>query len=155
MVRFIFLCISILVSVACAKKEPDLPKGATIMPTSRAADILHQCSRQTIQDAEIFWAPTKEDITTLENLLPKYLSNSGVAKPSKALAHYYRQYIGVTTHGRRLIYGNFFSKSFVEGHGYDWHSDPVNVCDGGDNFWGIVYDPKTKKFQPPQYNGEA
>jgi hypothetical protein len=33
----------------------------------------------------------------------------------------------------------------VEGHGYDWHNNPVNVCDAGDIFWEIVFDPKTKK----------
>jgi hypothetical protein len=155
MVRFIFLSISILVIIACSKAESVLPQGATILSESRAAEVLHQCSRRTINDVDSYWTPTTKDIVTLEHTLHDFLSKSGVVKPSAPLASYYRQYVGVTTHGRRLIYGNFFPKSFVERVGDGWRSEPVNICDGGDNYWGIVYDPKTNKFQPPQYNGEA
>lgn len=155
MVRFKFICFSLLLIAACSNGGSVFSKEATILPANQAANVLKQCSRKTIKDADSFWTPTTEEIASLEHLLPNFLANSGVDKPSAALSSYCRQYVGVTTHGRRLIYGNFFKKSFVEGHGYDWHNNPVNVCDGGDNFWGIVFDPKAKKFDPPQYNGEA
>jgi hypothetical protein len=103
MVRFTFVCISLLLIAACLNGGSVLSKEATILSAHQAANVLKQCSRETIKDADSFWTPTTEDIASLEHLLPDFLANSGVVKPSAALSSYYRQYVGVTIHGRRLI----------------------------------------------------
>jgi len=43
------------------------------------------------------------------------------------------------------------SKAF-EGRGRGEES-PVMAYDGGEHFWGVVYDPATKRFSEPSFNG--
>jgi hypothetical protein len=61
--------------------------------------------------------------------------------------------------GRKLIYINAFCSKpqdiVVEKGWSDWRKDPVEVCDGGDCFWGAVYDVLSGKFSDLQVNGVA
>jgi hypothetical protein len=33
--------------------------------------------------------------------------------------------------------------------------DGIFVCDGGDDFWGLEYDPESKAFSALEFNGDA
>jgi hypothetical protein len=38
---------------------------------------------------------------------------------------------------------------------FDWHRQVVGVCDGGPAFFGVEYDPATKRFSHFEFNGIA
>jgi hypothetical protein len=68
-----------------------------------------------------------------------------------------RQYIGVTIRGKRLLL-----VSFIYGPGIyhdqtmdQWKHLWIEVLDGGDNFWRVLYDPATGKFSGWECNGYA
>ncbi len=68
------------------------------------------------------------------------------------LTRFHRQYVGFVKDGRRYIYGNFYTP-YTDIKNEALH--PVNICDGGKHFWGIVYSVETKSFSDLQFNGEA
>ena len=35
----------------------------------------------------------------------------------------------------------------------DYQNKPYIVCDGGSSYWGVLYDPGTKKFLELAFNG--
>ena len=117
--------------------------------------LLGQCSRNTPQRITSFWQPSSADIDTLEQRLLLYLSKSesnrengfpalgsGTRKPPDG--EYAGTYVGILTHGKRLIYANFSPRS-----------GPDMVCDGGPRFWGIVFDPLSNEFSDLEFNGAA
>jgi len=72
-------------------------------------------------------------------------------------AAYYRQYLGIRVGGRNLIYVNAFdeftAKQLQEYKAkIDWRETPIIGCDGGQSFWGVVYDPATGKFSDLEIN---
>lgn len=148
---------STLVVLACASGSTSrLPERAAILPTSRAPELLDQCSRPSVSPVEGFWQPDAAAILELEEGLPGFLARPDVRSPSAPLERYYRQYAGVVSRGERLIYASFLHESVLASPGeLRWRTQPVVVCDGGDWFWGITYDPRSHEFGPPQYNGEA
>src|SRR5258705_10874344 len=109
---------------------------------------MKQCTRCTPQDAKIFWNLSQANLAKLENNFKKILklksSSCGIPNASlKTLDGYLFQYIGVYTGGKRFIYINAF-------HGKDtkdvWKKEPVNACDGGTDFWGVLFDPEDLEF---------
>ena len=36
-----------------------------------------------------------------------------------------------------------------------WRTDFVDVYDGGDAFWGVLFDPAALRFFSPRFNGVA
>lgn len=133
-----------------------IPSQVAILPVKAGKAVLQQCSRATINTPESFWVPTSDEVNAIEQALPQYLSRSEVRQPSKPLEEFSRQYSGVIAQGQRLVYINFFPGSSLDfSQGGSWRTEPVIVCDGGDSFWGIVYNVDQKTFEPPQFNGEA
>jgi hypothetical protein len=73
------------------------------------------------------------------------------------LAEYKRQYLGVTSKGKKYLLLSFIHASCMSdpsikktwGHGW------VAVLDGGDLFWGVFYDPATGTFSEWECNGET
>lgn len=132
-----------------------LPRGTSTISLWWAADTFHQCSRDTPKTDGNYWLPRASDITEFELGLESMLElrdRNGQTVPPK-FTQFQRQYIGFTRDGKRLIYGNY---SLID---YDdpWRhwtflERPANVCDGGKNNWGVVFDPKTRKFEEPQFN---
>ena len=77
--------------------------------------------------------------------------------------NYRRQYAGFVIKGRKIIYMNAFPHTLgdPEPNGppgfrrFDWHRQVVGVCDGGPAFFGVEYDPATKRFSHFEFNGIA
>ena len=93
------------------------------------------------------------------------------------MAPIYRQYVGVVHDGRRTIYLNAVPVSSVRSetqlyaelkaknhpalsglpsyldHEDYWRERAIVICDGGSAYWGIEYDPQTKKFMNYSANG--
>jgi hypothetical protein len=105
------------------------------------------------------WLPTPEQILQAETLLPKFVRANG--RPKGPLSYYYRQYLGVVIGDKRLIYVNVFPRWLIEREELsgispsNWRTAFINICDGGDGFWGALYDPKTLRFSSPRFNGAA
>jgi len=60
--------------------------------------------------------------------------------------------------GRRYVYINAFREHPIYLRRQDqdlWRSKPVLVCDGGEGFWGVLYDPEARKFSQLSFNGSA
>jgi hypothetical protein len=65
---------------------------------------------------------------------------------------YYLQYAGIVVGGKKYIYINAFSGMKEVPR---WREQPVIVCDGGDGFWGVMYEVEGGKFVELAVNGAA
>ncbi|HEX2593923.1 MAG TPA: hypothetical protein VHL34_20655, partial [Rhizomicrobium sp.] len=72
---------------------------------------------------------------------------------------YVRQYTGFVLSGKKVIYVNALLKRSVENpslpqeYWSDWRHHADVVCDGGDLFFGVEYDPAAKTFARFAFNG--
>jgi hypothetical protein len=72
-----------------------------------------------------------------------------------------RQYGGLLVGKRRVVYVNGFPRGAGDpamdgtaaARNFDWHREPVVVCDGGPAFFGVEYDPEKKTFTHFEFNG--
>lgn len=141
-------------SSAQAWEDPIFPvEGRFVLSPVAGSKLLAQCSRSAPNGATEYWEPTNSEITELERVLPRFLVSQrelGVRVPP--LSHSYnRQYVGFVEGGQRFIYGNFYPRDipFLKGES----TSPIIVCDGGHDFWGIVYRVDTREFEEPKMNG--
>jgi len=145
---------------AAANAHPDAqPDRVAILAPAQGAAMLHQCSRAAPTASE-FWAPSLEDVLEAERRLPTFLTQATCRVRLKPPAEYFRQYVGMTIGGRRLLYLNAVHADIVtlhsDGpHALDWHSKAIVVCDGGEAFWGVEYDLGARSFGNLQCNGYA
>ena len=133
------------------------PQNWTILAPEYAISMTHQCSREAPTDFEATWIPTEEHITELEARLSavEIIQSTACCCPGRSvegIQSYYRQYVGIVIEGRELIYINAFRQGTETN---DWGWEPVVYCDGGDLFWGVLYDPETKEFFGLAFNGEG
>jgi hypothetical protein len=130
-------------------------KDGVIFPASKAQALLHQCSRGTPQEVKGFWQPQISQIAELEQLLPGLLEKNFSGQRPPPVQDYRRQYAGLIVQERRLIYVNGFLSGKQDRESEGWRTNPVVVCDGGNGFFGVEYDPQTKSFQSLAFNGVA
>ena len=150
-----FLCFVFLLSLPyvglCADKKYTVLKGEDVKL------IAGQCSRESPPVFTEIWVPEEKAIAILEVKLKKIerltsnlccLQNERISDINK----YYRQYIGIVSKGRRLIYINAFVGPKPPNN---WLTTPIMACDGGMSFWGAIFDPETGDFSQLAFNGEA
>lgn len=143
-----FLAASLVTAVA----GQSLPANCAILPSSEGPALMKQCSRGTPKDVSGFWSPSPSQVAAIEQLLPEMLRKSG---HKLKVSDSNRQYIGITVHGKKLIYLNCFDRSVLSESSAlrDWQTKAVIICDGGDAFWGVVFDPADNTFHELQFNG--
>jgi hypothetical protein len=153
-------------SVVAGAQLVQLPAaGRFVLPVSEGNRLLAQCSRPAPQHVIQFWQPSADEIDELEIALEQDLEKrekAGKPVPAKNLA-FHRQYIGFIQRvgagpqEELFIYGNFYPA----GEASRWRkrqneaAEPVSICDGGNAFWEIVYNPSTKTIEGIQFNGFA
>lgn len=125
-----------------------------VLPFTQATQPEHLCSRAGPGHISGGWDPTARQIDEAEALLPDYVRSLArqvprLERPFLSLDESYRQYLGVVIDGRRLIYVNLFRRPALT----DWRTHFIHVCDGGAVFWGVLFDPRTRRFSFPQFNG--
>jgi len=131
----------------------------TVLPATQIVHLGRLCSRSGPGLVSEGWQPTPEQIVQAEALLPAFVRAN--RRPTEPLGGHHRQYLGVVIGGRRLIYVNVFPRWLVERRelagivSHDWRTAFVDVCDGGDGFWGALYDPEAQRFFSPRFNGAA
>jgi hypothetical protein len=117
-----------------------------IVPVSAAADLLNQCSRLTVSPIEGYWRPEPAMIVELEGRLPLYLMYESRLQP---LDSYVRQYGGVISMGRPLVYASFLASRLDA----EWQDRVVVLCDGGNSAWGVAFDVERRTFGEVNVNG--
>lgn len=125
----------------------------SILSPNVGARALHVCSRDPPAPANGFWRPNLEDIAALEAMLPDAVAAdpyAGSVLTNRPPKGWRRQYIGLERDGRRTIYGNFFPRYAQAG---DWRRRPFDLCDGGPKYFGVEYDPATRRIIDLEFNG--
>ena len=148
---------------SCTSSHPALPERTTVLTPSQAKHALQQCSRETPKSVDGVWTITPEVVAQLERDLPKLSSLVSQTCCGKGMsvsspASFFRQYVGVKIAGRKYVYINAFRDHPIYLRRKDqdlWRSKPVLVCDGGESFWGVLYDPHTREFSQLSFNGSA
>jgi hypothetical protein len=141
--------------------------GAVLLP-SQAASVAHPCSRPGPPVVRRGWTPTPAQINHLEADLAPLLTSiadtltveHGETRPP--LRDYYRQYIGLElVTDERVIYVNAFAPlilTTLAEHGRDadwWKREPARVCDGWRAYWGVEYDPSSRRFRGFSFDGRG
>lgn len=132
----------------------------TVLEGRHAGAVSKQCSRANPPRFDGTWQPSKQEVGDVEAHLPllQRLKASRCCIPGARVTNvhdYYRQYLGLVVGGRGVVYINAFSMR-VAGAAQaprHWATEPMMFCDGGDAFWGAVYDPATKAFSELAFNG--
>ena len=161
-------------------REPLNAQWGAVFPPASAEQLLRQCSR-TPTPIQGTWNPSPDQVRLLEGPLSVLLDRqlSALRLPDSLRPHagdYYRQYAGVLVGGRRIIYVNGFHKTqvaetrtFLTEHRNDsaalrnfpsafrdsdfWRGVATMVCDGGEYYFGVEYDPETHRFRNFSFNG--
>jgi hypothetical protein len=122
----------------------------TVLPITEGTKLVGQCSRECPYDAKTFWRPTPSQVAVVEQRLPALLHVSG---HKLDVSKSYRQYLGLIRAGKKLIYVNAFDSSTMADFTKTWRKEALIICDGGDVFWGVEFDPSTGTFQHLAFNG--
>ena len=142
------------------------PKDGAVLPENAAQQVLHQCSRGVPQKVTGTWSPNQTQIGDLETRLPAALEAMALQRGSDygQSRGFRRQYVGLIVEGHKVVYVNAFPSGMggperrpgASGRQeFDWRRDAVLVCDGGPAFFGVEYDPATKRFTHFEFNGIA
>ena len=118
---------------------------------------MKQCSRPVPEKAKKFSLVSQPSVDTLEANFKKVQSLVSTTccysmGKIKDLANYGFQLIGVSINGKSYIYINAFLKGDINLLP-TWKTEPVIMCDGGEGFWGALFDPETKEFSQLSFNG--
>jgi hypothetical protein len=124
---------------------------SVILDSSKGKDALNQCSRTVPNNVTGFWVMTESDKKNLEAKLPELKQNVG----SLSLDDYAYQYVGLIIGKQKFIYINAFYKDLLklDIDIVNWKNAIVMACDGGDHFWGAVYEVNKMQFSNIAFNG--
>ncbi|HEY1708627.1 MAG TPA: hypothetical protein VGG10_10220 [Rhizomicrobium sp.] len=137
------------------------PQDGALLAPAAATALLHQCSRVSPKDFQGSWTPAAQQIRDLESALPAALQAELKNYPRIKLdsAMTVRQYAGLVLAGHKIIYVNALPRSHAINPNLppmflpDWRYKADMVCDGGPGFFGVEYDPATKRFAHFAFNG--
>lgn len=157
-----FMCI-LLYSFAHCQSLQFKPSFDFTLDTLYGSTLLKQCSRSVPKDINGFWLIHSTEIQTLENnfkSINKLTAKGCCITNAKidSLEHFAFQFLGVLIKGKKFIYINAFPLDeikFLKDRHLDATKTPVVVCDGGNNFWGVLFDIETKQFSFLAFNGAA
>lgn len=149
--------------------QPPLdPATGSVLSLDSAVELGHPCSRSGPPVVRRPWNPSLGEIRQLEADLPRLLKSigdtlslaGGLRLPP--LRDYYRQYAGLElVTGERIIYVSAFHPGELNlwaGMGIDtarWRRRSITACDGWRAFWGVEYDPASRRFRGFSFNGQA
>ena len=127
---------------------------SVLLPASEAKNITRQCSRPSPEKFSDTWQPSKDEIKEMESNFSQIkklkvkdccIVGAQIENPEE----YYMQYMGIIVDGEKLIYISAIGTSKPSD---GWKEFAFTICDGG-NAWGVLYNPKTKKFYDLAING--
>jgi hypothetical protein len=118
------------------------PERFTILPMSEVPRLLNLCSRPSPQEVTETWVITKPQVLEIEKRLPDFAHKHASIDPGKSL----RQYIGIVAHGKKIIYLNSIPDWASVAAKKDWRTKAIDLCEGGEAFWGVEFDPADNTF---------
>jgi hypothetical protein len=159
--RFSILFLAAAVWIAPTSNTSFTPEYYVVLDSAKGEGLLNQCSRSVPEKIDAYFTLSQEDIRTLEDnfLKIKKIKAKACCQTSQqvtSLEKFAFQYMGVTVGNRRFIYLNAFkvnNKVDFETFYKDWKSSPVVMCDGGDHYWGALFDLGRQKFTQLAFNG--
>ena len=141
-------------------------RAVVLSPPSEGPD--NSCTNAAlVPTPSATWTPDSDQLRSLDRALGQTIADSlgGRHLSLPKVADYYRQYVPIVAHGRRLIFVNGFEKHYfwaeaqmdsVQGRPTsrdDWKKHLVCVFDGGENFFTAVFDPATGRVERFGFNG--
>lgn len=137
------------------------PKYSTTLDLSKGERLLRQCSRWTPKNISEYWIPTENDIARLEKQFMNVKEIKATAcclinGTIQTLDNFAFQYIGVTIKKKKYIYLNAFhldEEDDLNTFYKSWKTDPIVMCDGGNYYWGVLFDLDRLKFSDLAING--
>jgi hypothetical protein len=133
----IALCLATFAANIAAQAE-HTARPSAVLAGDAGAIVLSQCSRPRPKDVHAQWDVPR----ALADVIDADLLSHETLPAARVTIHYpwtyARQYVGIIVNGKKLVYIN----AGVEGA----LDRPFVACDGGDIFWGAVYDPTTHAF---------
>jgi hypothetical protein len=160
MKKVLIILLTILVTSAFGQDTSFEPKYSTILNADKGERLLRQCSRSIPKKISSYWTPNEVDIRTLEKHFLKVKNVTAtdcclVNGSIQTLDNSAFQYVGVTIKKKKYIYINAFYADFNELKSLHdkWKTEPVVVCDGGDSYWGVLFDLDSLKFRDLAING--
>lgn len=127
-------------------------EGPLALKMEQAQLLFEQCSRRAPKPEGQLWFPTAAEVGALEMQLEKHMATLKFDNPNRPPANqqYRGQYVGFMRNNVKYIYASYIpakvSHIFPDGTAHQ-------VCDGGAQFWGIVYNTTTAQFSEFEVNG--
>jgi len=144
------------VLISCAATV--VPPGrSVVLPASESEAALRLCSRSGPANVEGSWDVPTDVVVTLKQDFHKLsrLKATGCCFLGGRIRNpesYFRQYLGLVVGGKRVVYVNAFKSAATHPR---WQSAPVGVCDGGSDYWGVLYEPESRRFYDLAINGSG
>ena len=143
--------------VQAAGLSPNSNPGFVLLPASEINSYI----KFHLADPKVSvqsWQPSVADIEGLDdNLLQISSLKENEFKSTRHIdnpGEYFRQYLPIVPSGKKLIFVNAMCGGAGESSD-EWRHHLIIVCDGGDCFWQVYYDPATKQFSNLMINGRA
>jgi hypothetical protein len=144
-----------------AKDNLFKPSHWTILHESKGPELLHQCSRSVPINVTDYWTLDNREVDILEKTFQKVRSIVATeccitGGQVTTLDKFGFQYLGVVIDGKRYIYINAFNIGNPENLDSlykNWKTSPIVMCDGGDFYWGVLFDIEKRKFSHLSING--
>ena len=115
----------------------------------QATSLIKQCSRPALKNIKRTWIPSANQIALMEQQLDLYLGKHYPAI-RKNIGQLYFQYAGLISNKKKFIYINTLDQHAQANP--DWRHTAMIICDGGDTFWGLEYDPAKAEFADMTFN---
>jgi len=152
--RFAILLVG-LAACGCSSSIDLAPDHGVVLSEVDIKSLTSPCSRAGAPSLEAIWRPKPADIESLEGHLRRLTRMRAkrcclLGARVRDINLYYRQYVGIVSEGKRLIYINAYAS--IQGELQGWKTSLIETCDGGAD-WGAVYDPATGRFSHLSFNG--
>lgn len=150
------VAVALCFAIAC-KSQTAVPiqntKVATFVLTGeQAIKLVHHCTDNYTEGVQGYWAPSAEDIASLEVSLPAFLNS--YSNLNLDLNSYLRQCTGTLKNNRRLIFVSGFHASLRDNHPDSQRitNEALVICGGGNLVYGVEYDIESKTFMNFMFN---
>ena len=134
------------------------PSHEVVIKSSSQKNILKQCSRITPKEVEGYWLVDTSSVKKLHTNFKRVQKlkpdcRTAMGWQIQDLQPFAFQYLGIILKGKKFIYVNAFPKSRIEDEKEISQDSLVNVCDGGTDFWGVLFDVNSGNFKNLSVNG--
>jgi len=154
-------CLSVLSTAPAAHGQlhvlnsPESLKGRRVPATASSAGgiICTDWDAWSVLFKETrFWSPTPREVSAADAAAEKYIRQVRPAQSPDLglkLKQYHRQYVGITSDGRKRIYINYYCQPDR------LMDEPILIKDGGDCFFHLEYDIEDRTCHRLYIHGDA